>query len=94
MARRFFGCVREPLSAYTAGERDPMARISLMISKEIQKHKIRDWRENPDALNRMRGEIDDIIFEIARKENLEIPIEVHDKLIDECIDVAIANEDA
>lgn len=94
MARRFFGCVREPLSAYTAGELDPMARISLMITERIQKHKIRDWRENPDALNRMRGEIDDIIFEIAKKENLEIPIEVHDKLIDECIDVAIANEDS
>ena len=93
MARRFFGCVREPLATYTTGKLDPMARIALLITERIKTHKIRDWRENHDALNRMRGEIDDIIFEVAKTENLDIPIEIHDKLIDECINVAIANED-
>lgn len=92
MARRFFGCVREPLGAYTTGRLDPMARIALMVAERIKKHKIRDWQKNHDALNRMRGEIDDIIFEIAKEENLEIPIEIHDKLIDDCINVAIAND--
>ncbi len=93
MARRFFGCVREPLTTYTTGKLDPMAQIALLIAERIKTHKIRDWRENHDALNRMRGEIDDILFEISKTENLEIPIDLHDKLIDDCIHVAIANED-
>ena len=93
MAQRFFGCVREPLATYTTGKFDPMARIALLVTERIKAHKIRDWRENHDALNRMRGEIDDIIFEVSKTENIEIPIEIHDKLIDDCINVAIANED-
>jgi type I restriction enzyme R subunit len=93
MARRFFGCLREPLATYTTGKLDPMARIALLVNERIRKHRIRDWRDNADALNRMRGEIDDILFEIAKEEGLDIPIAVHDKLIDDCINIAIANED-
>ena len=92
MALRFFGCVREPLSSYSAGPSDAIARIALLVSERIKTHKIRDWRDNHDALNRMRGEIDDIIFEVAQEENLDIPIEIHDKIIDDCINIAIANE--
>ena len=93
MARRFFGCVRETMAAYAVGKPDPMATVALAVVDRIRKHRIRDWRDNPDALNRMRGEIDDILFEVATQYGLQIPLDVHDRVIDDCLNVAIANED-
>ena len=94
MARRYYGCVAENVGKYVVrGEDDPGADIALQIVKRIQPHKIRDWRTNQDAINRMRGEIDDLIFDIAGEYELDIPLENHDAIIDRCIEVAIANED-
>lgn len=98
MARRFFGCVREDLAKYVAGEPgahgpDPAARIALAIVDRIKDHKIRDWRDNPDALNKMRGEIDDLFFEVCGQTGIALPLDTQDRLIDTCIEVARANED-
>jgi type I restriction enzyme R subunit len=92
MARRYFGCVRESVEEYTT-DKKPGADIALRVVEKISMHKIRDWRSNPDALNNMRGEIDDVLFDIADEYGIEIPIEEHDAIIDRCIEVAIANED-
>jgi len=93
MARRFYGCVCEPLAPYTTAAGQPAAEIAMEIVKRIGRHKIRDWQGNPDALNRMRGDIDDILFEMAARQGLSIPVELHDAIIDRCIEVAIANEE-
>ncbi|MCF7837649.1 MAG: HsdR family type I site-specific deoxyribonuclease [Candidatus Marinimicrobia bacterium] len=92
MARRYYGCVREDVTQYTAGDPKPATRIALAIVDRIQQHKIRDWIHNDDAINRMRGEIDDIIFEVMQETGIEFPLELQDKLIDQCIEVARANE--
>ena len=92
MARRYFGCVREPLAEYFTGNEKPEAEIALQIVERIAKHKIRDWRTNQDTINRMRGEIDDILFEIAEEHGFNFSLEEHDAIIDRCIEVAIANE--
>lgn len=93
MARRFFGCVRESLAEYYPKSQKPGADIALHIVERIEKHKIRDWRTNQDTINRMRGEIDDILFEVVKEYGLNIPLDQHDAIIDRCIEVAIANED-
>lgn len=93
MARRYFGCVRERLAQYSTGNDQPSSEIALQVVNRLSHHKIRDWRTNPDAINRMRSEIDDILFEIAEKSGVQIPLEEHDAIIDRCIEVAIANED-
>ncbi len=93
MARRYFGYVREPLAEYGTKNYKPGSEIALEISERIPRYKIRDWRTNQDAINRMRGEIDDILFEITEKHGLTIPLEEHDAIIDRCIEIAIANED-
>jgi type I restriction enzyme R subunit len=92
MARRYFGCVRETLAPYGSAAEDTGSEIALEIVERIDRHKIRDWRTNQDAINRMRGEIDDILFEIAERKGLKLPMDEHDKIIDLCIEVAIANE--
>ncbi len=91
MARRYFGTVQEEMSAYAAKDSNPAASIALEIVKRIDKHKIRDWKDNHDALNQMRREIDDVIFEITQERGVALPLEVQDKLIDQCIEIAIAN---
>jgi hypothetical protein len=93
MARRYFGCVSEPLAKYGDDNEKPQTEIALQIVERLSEHKIRDWRTNLDAINRMRGEIDDILFDIAEKHNFALSLEEHDKIIDRCIEVAIANEE-
>jgi type I restriction enzyme R subunit len=93
MARRYFGCVREPMAEYATGREKPGTEIALKIVERIAPHKIRDWRTNQDAINKMRGEIDDILFDVAKEHDLELSLDEHDAIIDRCIEVAIANED-
>jgi len=93
MARRFYGCVREPLAEYGTDHEKSGAEIALQITERIVRHKIRDWRANPDAINKMRGEIDDILFEAAETNSLDLSLDEQDAIIDRCIEVAIANED-
>ena len=92
MARRFYGCVREDVTKYTTGDPQPATKIALAIVDRIQQHKIRDWIHNDDAINRMRGEIDDIFFEVIEETGIDFPLELQDKLIDQCIEIARANE--
>ncbi len=93
MARRYFGQVRERISTYGTYNENTGAEIALEIVDRIERHKIRDWRTNPDAINRMRGEIDDILFDMEKKQGLDLSLDDHDAIIDRCIEVAIANED-
>jgi type I restriction enzyme R subunit len=93
MARRYFGQVRERIAAYGTYSEKTGAEIAIEIVDRIARHKIRDWRTNPDAVNRMRGEIDDILFDIEEQRGLNLSLDDHDAIIDRCIEVAIANED-
>jgi type I restriction enzyme R subunit len=93
MARRYFGQVRERIAKYGSYSEKTGAEIALEIVDRITRHKIRDWRTNPDAVNRMRGEIDDILFEIEKKRGLNLSLDDHDAIIDRCVEVAIVNED-
>jgi type I restriction enzyme R subunit len=93
MARRYYGCIQDPMAGYALKNNKSGAEIALRIVEKIAKHKIRDWITNEDAINKMRGEIDDILFEVAEEHSLELSLEDHDAIIDRCIEVAIANED-
>jgi len=92
MARRYYGCIQDPTAEYALKDDKSGAEIALQIAEKIGKHKIRDWRTNTDAINKIRGEIDDILFEVAADNGLELSLNDHDAIIDRCIEVAIANE--
>ena len=93
MARRYYGCIQDPMAEYAVKNDKPGTKIALRIVERIGRHKIRDWRTNEDAINKLRGEIDDILFEVAEEHGLELSLDDHDVIIDRCIEVAIANED-
>jgi type I restriction enzyme R subunit len=92
MARRYYGLLREDIREYNA-EPKVAIRIAIEIQERIGPYKIRDFRDNPDALNQMRNEIDDVFFEVIEDMGLDIPLELQDRLIDKCIEITIANDD-
>lgn len=94
MARCYYGCVTESLPPYGGRiDSDHRARIAMLITERLAKHKIRDWRTNPDVINRMRGEIDDILFDMAESTGITLSLEDQDDIIERCMDVTMANED-
>ncbi|MCP4579093.1 MAG: type I restriction endonuclease subunit R, partial [Deltaproteobacteria bacterium] len=93
MARRYYGQIREKMAEYGGKIEDPAAAVSLQIVDRIAPYKIRDWRKNPDAINKMRGEIDDILFDVMEKNGIALSLNDQDAIIDKCIEVAIANEE-
>jgi type I restriction enzyme R subunit len=93
MARRYYGCVCETMPAYAPVDPGPGAKIAMLIADRLKRHKIRDWRTNPDVINKMRGEIDDILFDVAAEAGIDLSLEDQDAIIDRCIEVTMANED-
>ncbi|MEX2382835.1 MAG: HsdR family type I site-specific deoxyribonuclease [Opitutales bacterium] len=93
MARRYFGTVKEDLAPYHVKDPDIVAQIALEVDRRIRELKIRDWHRNHDVLNRMRNEVDDVLFEYAAKTDMELPIDIQDRIIDKCIEIARANAD-
>ena len=53
---------------------------------------VRDFRNN-SALNSMRNEIDDTLFDANEKHSIDLPLEEQDTIIDKCVDITIANEE-
>lgn len=51
-------------------------------------HTVIDWQKNDDIKGKIRIEIDDLLFELKTKYNLEISFDQVDQLIAECIKVA------
>jgi type I restriction enzyme, R subunit len=51
-------------------------------------HPVIDWQKNDDIKGKMRIEIDDLLFEIKNKYDLELNFDHIDQLIAECIKVA------
>jgi type I restriction enzyme R subunit len=93
MARRYYGQVREKVAEYGDDIEKPATEAALQIVDRITPHKIRDWRTNTDAINKMRGEIDDILFDVMERSGIQLSLNDQDAIIDKCIEIAIANEE-
>jgi type I restriction enzyme, R subunit len=64
------------------------ARISLRIDEIIHTHAVVRWRENQDAQNRMRNDIDDYLFELRDAEGVELSPTQMDSIMEECLRIA------
>ncbi len=89
------GVVREPRGSYgsgsdgtKAGVEDVRAEISLRMLEIIRKHAVIRWRENPDAQNRMRNEMDDYLFAWQEEQGVELSLPEMDALIETCLNIA------
>ena len=91
VAKAFFGVLQEVFAARTdqvAKARDISATVSLAIDDVVQKHRIVHWTRNTDVQNRMKLAIEDYLFELMERENLELSFEEIDRILESVLDIA------
>ncbi|MFH0908789.1 MAG: HsdR family type I site-specific deoxyribonuclease [bacterium] len=88
------GVVREPRVYYgsarkaESGGNDLFAEVSLNMTEIIRRHAVVRWRENPDAQNRMRNEMDDYLFALQEERGIKLSLQQMDALIEGCLNIA------
>ncbi len=66
----------------------PWAEISLRLEEIIRQDAVVRWRDNPDAQNRMRNQMDDFLFQLQSTRGLTLTLEQMDSLIEACLQIA------
>ena len=90
VAKAYFGIVNEALKAeeIPVNYKESFAKLALEIERIIERNRIVNWEENNDIQNRMRNEIEDILFDWKEQEGILLSFEQIDQILDQCIDVA------
>ena len=93
VAKAFFGVLQEVFTDRTdqaANARDIGATVSLAIDDIVQEHRIVHWTRNIDVQNRMKGAIEDCLFELMERENIELSFKEIDRILESVLDIARA----
>jgi len=85
-APAYYGVVRESLSERLTEE--VLADMAVQVESIIERHKIRDWENNPDVLNIMRNAIEDYLYDLEKKQNIRFSNVELDEIIEQVIDIA------
>jgi type I restriction enzyme R subunit len=94
------GVVREDGPAYGADipPRKPaadevLAEAAFEMEKIIRKHAVVRWRENVDAQNRMRNDLDDFLFDLQKQKGVVLSFVQMDAIIENVIRIAMHRTD-
>ena len=90
-AKAFYGVLLEIFSSYTGNGFDPWetgADAGLYIDDIVQEHKIVNWVNNIDVQNRMKGAIEDYLFDLKEACGFNLSFEDIDRILDLCLDIA------
>ena len=91
VAKAFFGVLQEAFATHTnhaVNARVISAAASLAIDDIVQAHRIVNWTRNTDVQNRMKGAIDDYLFELKDKKRIELSFEEIDCVLESVLDIA------
>ena len=91
VAKAYFGSLKEILERLDNGRDDfenVIADIALAIDEIIERNRIVNWISDKDTQNRMRNEIEDLLFEFKDKDGLEMTFEDMDAIMEQCLDIA------
>ena len=64
------------------------AETSLCMEEIIREEAVVRWRDNPDAQNRMRNKMDDLLFRLQSERGITLSLEQMDALIEACLRIA------
>ena len=94
------GVVREDMPTYGADipSRKPaadevLAEAAFEMEKIIRKHAVVRWRENVDAQNRMRNDLDDFLFDLQKQKGIVLSFVQMDAIIENVIRIAMHRTD-
>jgi type I restriction enzyme R subunit len=88
------GQMNEDAAAYNASssgkaiKESLLAEASCQMEDIIRRHSIVGWRENEDAQNRMRNEMDDYLFEMQNTQRIQHTLEQMDAFIEAALRIA------
>ena len=91
------GALREDRATYDAdGASRPgatpmaelLAEVACDIERIIRRHAIVRWRENADAQNAMRNDLDDLLFGLQRTKGITLTFEQMDAILDAILRIA------
>jgi type I restriction enzyme R subunit len=91
VARAFYGVLNDaigPISGDGTTAKDVSADYGLKVDAIILKHRIVDWVLNRDVKNRMRNEIEDLLFDLDKKNGIKLDVNQIDDILDRCINIA------
>ena len=91
VAKAFFGVLHEIFAVRAnpaVDARSIGAAASLAIDDIVQQRRIVHWTRNADVRNRMKGEIEDYLFEFMEEEKLELSFSDIDRILDSVLDIA------
>ena len=80
-------------SAVAAKFADLLAEAALEIEAIIRRHAIIRWRDNADAQNRMRNDLDDLLFDLQREKGVAISLPQMDAIIEAILRIARNRQD-
>ena len=86
-AKAYYGVLKQELGTQLADD-EVMAEAALKSHNAIEKNKIRDWTNNRDVQNKMAIELEDILYAIKGKHNLNLTSDELDEIINTLIMVA------
>jgi type I restriction enzyme R subunit len=85
------GAAADSGQKYEAGKGDIKeisARAAMAVDEIIKDSRIVNWVNNPDIQNKMKGEIEDYLFELKEAEGLDLSFDDMDIIMEACLDVA------
>lgn len=83
-AKAFYGIVREVLGRrqYMTGKEELVGKIALKIDQVVDANAKVDWQDNPEVHKRIEQKIDDLLFDFANENGVDLPIEEIDQVIE------------
>lgn len=91
-AQAFYGVTKELLTMkdeqFSYGEED-LADLALKMDKIIKQHQKVDWHNNLQIHNRIAQDIDDLLFDFSKENNVTLDFDTIDKVIEQIKTVAI-----
>ncbi len=91
VAKAYFGSIKETLARFDKGDDefdDRLADAALAIDDVIERNRIVNWTSDIDTQNRMRNEIEDLLFDFKDQTGIEITFEDMDAIMEQCLDIA------
>jgi len=91
IAKAFYGVLLDVFANYAEGSFDPRdtsADAGLNIDNIVQEHIIVNWANNTDVQNRMKGAIEDYLFDLKEERGFELTFEDIDRILELCLDIA------
>ena len=91
VAKAYFGTLKEILARFDSSEtkfEDALAGAALAIDEVVERNRIVNWTSDIDTQNRMRNEIEDLLFDFKDQTGIEITFEEIDAIMEQCLDIA------